>query len=66
MFDVIGTQPATGWHGSERGVQAVHMKQERAVITLDQGRHTTAPIKEIIESHASVYTCNLPGHLQTC
>lgn len=43
---VVGTHPSPSGHGSERRVQAVHMEQERTVITLDQRSHPAAPIEE--------------------
>lgn len=46
MLYVVGTHPSPSGHGSERGVQAVHVEQEHAVITLDQRGYPTAPVKE--------------------
>lgn len=43
---VVGTHPSPSGHGSERRVQAVHMEQERTVITLDQRSHPAAPVEE--------------------
>lgn len=43
---VVGTHPSPSGHGSERGVQAVHVEQEHAVITLDKRSYPTAPAKK--------------------
>lgn len=44
MFDVIRTHPSAQGHGSERGLEAVHVKQKRAIVTLDEGGHSTTPV----------------------
>lgn len=41
---MIGTHPSAQGHGSERGLEAVHVKQERAVVTLDERGHSAAPV----------------------
>lgn len=46
MFDVIRTHPSAQGHGSERGLEAVHVKQKRAIVTLDEGGHSTTPAEE--------------------
>ena len=46
MFDVIRTHPPAQGHGSERGLEAVHVEQEGAIVTLDERGHTTTPARE--------------------
>lgn len=45
VFYVIGTHPSPSGHGSERGVQTVHVEEKRTVITLNQRSHPAAPVK---------------------
>lgn len=44
MFDVIRTHPSAEGHGSERRLEAVHVKQERAIVTLDERSHAATPV----------------------
>ena len=46
MFDVIRTHPPAQGHGSERGLEAVHVEQEGAIVTLDERGHATTPARE--------------------
>lgn len=46
MFDVIRTHPSAQGHGSERWLEAVHVEQEGAIVTLDERGHTAAPAKK--------------------
>ena len=48
VFQVVGAHPAlvSRGQGGQRGVKAVQVEQQRAVITLQQGRHATAPERE--------------------
>lgn len=43
VLDVIGAHPLARWHGSEGWIEAVHVEQERAVITLNQRGDPAAP-----------------------
>lgn len=45
MFDVIWTHPSAQGHGSERWLEAVHVEQEGAIVTLDERGHAAAPAK---------------------
>lgn len=44
MFDVIRTHPSAQGHGSERWLEAVHVEQEGAIVTLDERGYTTTPV----------------------
>lgn len=44
MFDVIWTHPSAQGHGSERWLEAVHVEQEGAIVTLDERGHAAAPV----------------------
>lgn len=44
MLDVIGTHPSAQGHGSERGLEAVHVKQKWAIVTLDERGYSTTPV----------------------
>lgn len=46
MLNVIWTHPPAQGHCSERRFQAIHVKQEWTIITLDEGGHSTAPKKQ--------------------
>lgn len=46
MFDVIRTHPSAQGHGSERWLEAVHVEQEGAIVTLDKRGHATTPAKK--------------------
>lgn len=46
MLDVIRTHPSAQGHGSERGLEAVHVKQKWAIVTLDERGYSTTPAKE--------------------
>lgn len=43
VLDVVGTHPPACRKGSERRVQTVHVKQERAIVALDQWSQSAAP-----------------------
>lgn len=44
MLDVIRTHPPAQGHGSEWGLEAVHVKQKWAIVTLDEGGHSATPV----------------------
>lgn len=44
MFDVIRTHPSAQGHGSERRLEAVHVEQEGAIVTLDKRGHAATPV----------------------
>lgn len=46
MFDVIRTHPSAQGHGSERRLEAVHVEQEGAIVTLDKRGHAATPAKK--------------------
>jgi hypothetical protein len=53
---MIGTHPSVGREGSEWRVETVHVEQQGAVITLNEGSHTTAPTNRInVAYHKQVY-----------
>lgn len=41
------THPPAQGHGSERGLEAVHVSQEGAIVTLDERGHATTPAREV-------------------
>ena len=43
VFHMVGTHPASGGEGGEGWVQTIHVEEQRAVVTLDQGTHSAAP-----------------------
>jgi len=45
VFDVVGTHPPSSGQGIKWGVKTLHVEQERAVVTLQEGRHSTAPVR---------------------
>lgn len=51
MFYVVWTHPSSGGHGSERRIQAVHVEQQGAVITLDQRSNPAAPATGVAQPH---------------
>lgn len=46
VLDVVWTHPPACREGSERRIQTVHVKQERAIVTLDQWSHSAAPVRK--------------------
>ena len=50
MFRMGGAHPAPSRQCGERRVQAVHVKQQRAVVALDQRGSPTAPVYTIYDT----------------
>ena len=50
MLDVVGAHPLARGQGGEGRVQAVHMEQQGAIVTLDQRGHPAAPGKQGIHN----------------